>query len=272
MRIFDRFFIGALAFASLGSFACGASGKTEVRQPSPSPADAFLERVSRAASEARLPERLAAALSDQARTDGAAFRSDLEAVDAADPYLTYLVDKGHPLPEGYAPADLVTLANASYRVNRAGLQLRAGAARSLELMAAAARKDGVSLLVSSSYRSYQYQVTVYDRVVKELGQAAADRESAKPGRSQHQLGLAVDFGSIDDSFAETAASRWLLANACRFGWSLSFPQGYEEVTGYRWESWHYRYVGTAAASFIERRFGGIQQYALQFLDALKRVK
>jgi D-alanyl-D-alanine carboxypeptidase len=112
---------------------------------------------------------------------------------------------------------------------------------------------------------------VYARVVAELGQEAADRESARPGRSQHQLGLVVDFGSIDDSFAATAPSRWLAANASRFGWSLSFPKGYEAVTGYRWESWHYRYVGQAT-TLIDRRFGGIQQYCLEFLDAWKKAK
>jgi D-alanyl-D-alanine carboxypeptidase len=98
-----------------------------------------------------------------------------------------------------------------------------------------------------------------------MGQEAADRESARPGHSQHQTGLVVDFGSIDDSFAATAAGRWITANASRFGWSLSYPNGYEDVTGYRWESWHYRYVGREIAAFINNYFDGIQQYALRFM-------
>jgi D-alanyl-D-alanine carboxypeptidase len=132
-------------------------------------------------------------------------------------------------------------------------------------MAAAARRDGITLVVSSAYRSYDYQVGVYNRIVREMGQEAADRESARPGHSQHQTGLAADFGSIDDSFALTAAGRWMAANAPRFGWSLSFPDGYESVTGYRWESWHFRYVGKDLATLIDRYFNGIQQYALRFL-------
>ncbi|MCL2478328.1 MAG: M15 family metallopeptidase, partial [Treponema sp.] len=143
------------------------------------------------------------------------------------------------------------------------------AADSLQVMAAAARSDGVILEAASAFRSYDYQAEVYSRNVRELGQQAADRESAKPGYSQHQLGLVVDFYPIDDSFAQTAASLWLQKNAAQFGWSLSFPEGLEDITGYRQESWHYRYVGTEAANFINKYFNGIQQYALVFIDTWK---
>jgi D-alanyl-D-alanine carboxypeptidase len=184
------------------------------------------------------------------------------------------VDKTHPLPEAYEPEDLVELdpqARArSYRVNRRGLMLRRAAEEALEKMAAAARAEGLTLTASSAYRSYAYQVEVYSRNVREMGQEAADRESARPGYSQHQTGLALDFGSIDDSFAETAAGRWLLANAGRFGWSLSVPAGYEALTGYRWESWQYRYLGPELCAFAAAWFGGIQQYALQFIHAWER--
>jgi D-alanyl-D-alanine carboxypeptidase len=229
------------------------------------------------AAAAGLPTDLSAALEAAARTEGAEFETEIAAALMGDPALTLLVDKRRALPASYAPADLEDLglvasrSGNAFKVNRSGLTLRAEAATALASMAKAARADGVTLLVSSAYRSYAYQETVYARVVAELGQEAADRESARPGRSQHQLGLAADFGSIDDSFAETAAGRWLAANAARFGWSLSFPKGYEAVTGYRWESWHYRYVGKTAAALIERRFGGIQQYCLEFLDGWKKA-
>jgi D-alanyl-D-alanine carboxypeptidase len=195
-----------------------------------------------------------------------AFIMDLLICLKGDPYLRRLVDKNHALPDGYEPDDLARLSrDASYRVDREGLRLRRAAADALEIMAAAAREDGILLVVSSTYRSYEYQVEVYNRIVKELGQTAADRESAPPGRSQHQTGLAVDFYPIDDAFAETPAGRWIASNASRYGWSLSFPDGYEAVTGYRWESWHYRYVGNDLAAFIDNYFGGVQQYALRFL-------
>ncbi|MDR1318433.1 MAG: M15 family metallopeptidase [Treponema sp.] len=216
---------------------------------------------------ANLPPELVIKLEAEA-AGSPAFVLDLLGCLEGDPFLRKLVDKSHALPAGYEPEDLVELkSGGSYRINRGGMLLRQAAADSLEEMAVAAGSQGVSLLVSSAYRSYDYQVEVYNRIVNEMGQAAADRESARPGRSQHQTGLAADFGSIDDSFAETDAGRWMAANAGRFGWSLSFPDGYEDVTGYRWESWHYRYAGRELAAFIENYFGGIQQYALQFIHA-----
>jgi D-alanyl-D-alanine carboxypeptidase len=105
--------------------------------------------------------------------------------------------------------------------------------------------------------------------VKELGRPQAEMLSAMPGHSQHQLGEAIDFGSITDAFAQTKASRWLSANARRFGFSLSFPKGMTDVTGYGWESWHYRYIGKAAAALEGQYFGGVQQYLMLFLDELR---
>ena len=93
---------------------------------------------------------------------------------------------------------------------------------------------------------------IYERNVREMGKEAADRESAAPGTSQHQLGVAIDFGSISDDFATTKAGLWMEQNAHLFGFSLSYPQGYESVTGYRWESWHYRYIGFLATEFQKK--------------------
>jgi len=194
-----------------------------------------------------------------------AFLLDLFTVLQEDVYLWALVDKEHALGADYEPDDLVGIKGGSYRAGRQDLRLRKCAAESLEEMAAAAARDGLTLTASSSYRSYAYQVQVYERNVRELGQEAADRESARPGHSQHQLGLVVDFGSVTDAFAQSAEGIWLNANASRFGWSLSYPDGYEDITGYRWESWHYRYVGVELAQFIDNYFDGIQQYALRFI-------
>jgi D-alanyl-D-alanine carboxypeptidase len=207
------------------------------------------------------PATAAAILADEQ-----SFLAVLNRALAGDPYLHLLVDKNHSFePKNYEPADLVELKNGAYRVNRAAITLRREAETALSAMAEAARSDGVVLLVSSAYRSYEYQIEVYARNVRENGMDIADRESARPGYSQHQTGLAVDFGSITDAFAETAAGKWILENAGRFGWSLSFPDGYETLTGYRWESWHYRYVGAPLILFINTYFGGIQQYALRFM-------
>lgn len=185
--------------------------------------------------------------------------------------LLVLVDKNNLLPEDFAPPDLVPLdRDRSYRINRTGLSLRREAEEALERMASAALKDGVTLVASSAYRSREYQKGVYERNVRELGKEGADRESAPPGASQHQLGTAVDFGSITDEFALTKAGKWLASHAGEYGWSLSFPDGFEAVTGYRWESWHYRYVGVEAACFQKEWFADVQQYMIVFIDAWKR--
>jgi D-alanyl-D-alanine carboxypeptidase len=224
----------------------------------------FSVKVQQTLSRALLPGELSRSVLSAA-VDGPGFILDLLACLEADPFLRRLVDKSHALPQGYEPEDLMELAGGSYNINRRGLMLRSAAAASLERMAAASRADGAVLLAASAYRSYDYQVEVYARNVASDGQEEADRVSARPGYSQHQTGLALDFGPIDNSFAETSGGRWVRSNAARFGWSLSFPEGYEAITGYSWESWHYRYVGPELAAFIDAYFDGIQQYALQFI-------
>jgi D-alanyl-D-alanine carboxypeptidase len=216
--------------------------------------------------EAGIPERLARKVAASA-LESPAFIIELLELLQQDPYTYYLVDKQHALPDGYEPGDLVPLTAGVYRLGREGLMLRRIAADALREMAAAAAPEGIVFTVGSTYRSAEYQAQVYEREVRASGREAADRVSAQPGKSQHQLGLTVDFAPIDDTFAKTPASDWLLRNAAAFGWSLSYPDGYEHVTGYSWESWHYRYVGRDLVAFINNYFEGIQQYALQFILA-----
>jgi D-alanyl-D-alanine carboxypeptidase len=179
--------------------------------------------------------------------------------------LLVLVDKRHLLPADYVPPDLVPLSRYPLVVSRNDLSLRKAIMPDAQALASAAQAAGVTLLFSSSYRSYDYQRVVYDREVKSYGHAAADRESARPGASQHQLGTAVDFGSITDAFAQTKAGRWLASHAWEYGFTLSYPRGYEKLTGYRWESWHYRYIGRPAARLQVEFFDDVQQYLLEFL-------
>jgi D-alanyl-D-alanine carboxypeptidase len=226
------------------------------------------EQLQEIISRANLPETIADSIQERASSDPS-FIMDLLAVLEEDPYYFLLVDKTHPLPSDYAPSDLVQLIDvkddASYLLNRNDLSLRQAAEKALEEMAQAAQVDGITLLASSTYRSYSYQEQVYARNVAEMGEAEANRVSAKPGESQHQLGLIVDFGSITNDFAESKAGLWMAENASSYGWSLSFPRGLEQVTGYDWESWHFRYVGKNLSYFIDSYFDGIQQYALQFI-------
>ena len=176
-----------------------------------------------------------------------------------------LVDKRHTLPPEYEPEDLVNLKGYPLSVSLGDMLLRKSIMPAVLELAGAAKKNGITLLFSSGYRSFEYQKYVYAKEVKMYGQEMADRESARPGASQHQLGTAIDFGSITDDFAGTRAGKWLLAHAGEHGFSLSYPQGYENVTGYRYESWHYRYVTKPGVVLQKKFFGDIQQFMLEFL-------
>jgi zinc D-Ala-D-Ala carboxypeptidase len=179
--------------------------------------------------------------------------------------LLLLIDKSHGLAAEFEPADLVPLSDYNLRVSRNDLRLRRAIIDAVLALDRAARAEGLTLVFSSAYRSYQHQANLFSRYSGQFGEAEAGRFSARPGHSQHQLGTAVDFGSIDDSFASTAEGRWMSANAWRFGFSLSYPQNMEEFTGYIWESWHYRYITVPGALLEREYFGGIQQYFLAFL-------
>jgi D-alanyl-D-alanine carboxypeptidase len=179
--------------------------------------------------------------------------------------LFVIVDKQNELAADYVPSDLVPLAAYGLRVTRDDLLLRKAIMPAVLEMARAAAADGVTVTFSSTYRSYEYQRTVYEREVKTYGRETADRQSARPGFSQHQLGTAIDFGSISDGYENTPEGRWVTAHAWEYGFTLSYPPGLEEVTGYRYESWHYRFVTKPGALMQMDFFGGIQHYFLKFL-------
>jgi zinc D-Ala-D-Ala carboxypeptidase len=184
----------------------------------------------------------------------------------ADPEAFVLVDKRHYLSADFAPRDLVALDGTGLSVTGPGHRLRRATLEALVAMSAAARADGVELVVGSAYRSYKYQVGLFARTVQQLGREKAESLSAHAGASQHQLGTALDFSPIDEAFASTKAGRWTAANAGRFGFSLSYPQGMSEITGYAWESWHFRYIGHEALALQNEYFGGLQEHLFLFLD------
>jgi zinc D-Ala-D-Ala carboxypeptidase len=216
---------------------------------------------------AAMIQTLPKTVQDRIRADTEGFFGLVARVLDEPPDFFLLVDKSHALPADYAPPDLVSPSAYSLDVGRSDILLRKVIMPSAVQMSDAARADGVKLLFSSGYRSWENQRVVYQREVATYGQAAADRESARPGLSQHQLGTAIDFGSITDAFADTRAGKWLAAHAEEYGFSLSYPDGYESLTGYRHESWHYRYITRAGTRLQKEFFDDIQQYLLEFLHA-----
>ena len=185
----------------------------------------------------------------------------------------YLIDKTHKVSADYEPKGLIHLEkNNLFAINKNNLSLRPEAFEALKLLAAAAKADGVTLTVSSTYRSYEYQKNLFDYWVRVDGLEEAERESARPGTSQHQLGMALDFAPVDDAFDQTPGGKWVYANAAKYGWSLSFPKGYEDVTGYRWECWHFRYIGVEACQFQKKWFSDVQQFMIEFIDAWEKAE
>lgn len=185
--------------------------------------------------------------------------------------LYFLIDKKNKVSSTYVPMNLKKLVkNDLYNINRNDLSLRLDVELELQKMAKAAKLQGITLLVSSTYRSYDYQAKVFQKWVNLDGEKAAERYSARPGTSQHQLGTAIDFGSITADFINTKQGQWLYNNASKFGWSLSFPKGYEDITGYMYECWHYRYIGIPACNLQKKYFNNVQQYMLEFIDLWKK--
>jgi D-alanyl-D-alanine carboxypeptidase len=161
-----------------------------------------------------------------------------------------VVDKQRVLPAGYIPPDLVGLDAGLAAPGFGGLLLRAEAAGALSRMLSAATAAGHDIRVRSAYRSYAEQERTFAYWVSVLGEAEARRVSAEAGHSEHQLGTAADLSTSDvgydltETFGDTPAGRWLAANAHIYGFALSYPPGAEDVTGYAYEPWHYRYIGT----------------------------
>ena len=165
-------------------------------------------------------------------------------------YLLALVTKETTLKSDYIPSGLRAV--PAHMKPSYSMQLRAETLDQLEMLWQAAAYDGIELHIRSAYRSYSTQQGLYNDYVSRYGEEEASRFSARPGQSEHQLGTTVDFGgtSVDfkAAFADTAQGSWLAENAWYFGFAMSYPAGKENITGYIFEPWHYRYIGVDAAA------------------------
>ena len=169
----------------------------------------------------------------------------------SDPLLV-IVDKQHCLPVNYVPQDLVNVSENNIPTSSESFMLRKIVIQDMNEMIGDAKKNGVNLIAISAYRSYQDQVKTYNYWVKQLGQQQADKQSAPPGCSQHQLGTAVDFNELSLSFANSPAGVWLSQNGWKYGWVISYPSNSEKLTGYSYEPWHYRYIGKENAQNMKK--------------------
>ena len=137
------------------------------------------------------------------------------------------------------------------------------AKNAFEEMASDAEKENLNIIVLSSYRSYSYQVNLYNKYKKKDGIKEADLYSGRPGHSEHQTGLAIDVydGELDyTNFEKTLEFEWMMKNAHKYGFILRFPKNKEKETGYIYESWHYRYVGKHLANILYKNNYTLEEY------------
>jgi D-alanyl-D-alanine carboxypeptidase len=142
-----------------------------------------------------------------------------------------IANKTYPLPSTYKPGGLTSTTQEAFDKMKAG-----------------AKKDGINLVIKSGYRSYATQKSTYNYYVSRDGVAKADTYSARPGHSEHQTGLAMDLNIINDTFHNTKEAKWLASNCYKYGFILRYPKGKTNETGYKYESWHFRYVGVDLAT------------------------
>ena len=177
------------------------------------------------------------------------YYTDIVNIDNSDDIFV-LVNKYHKLDNNYVPNDLEVI-NSKYNKGTNN-KLRHVARENFEKMCEDALKDNIKIYSGSAYRSYSYQLSLYNRYVSKDGKINADKYAARAGHSEHQTGLATD---IMNSKYEYISSNdieydWLINNSYKYGFILRYPKDKENITGYMYEEWHFRYIGDKVAKII----------------------
>lgn len=168
-----------------------------------------------------------------------------------------IVNKTHPISIDYVPSP-IKIPNVATRTDKNDNErsIRADITTPTEEMFAAALTEGYSLMIGSGYRPASLQKIYFDNLASSVGETVANQSIARPGQSEHQTGLAMDISTVsrqcylDDCFANTSDGVWLTNNSYKFGFILRYPKTKEEITGYRYEPWHFRYVGIDLATAL----------------------
>ena len=165
-----------------------------------------------------------------------------------------IVNKSYPVPQDFVPTGLV-LAYGSYEE-----YILPETNEAFKQMCIDAAAEGLNLWCQSGYRSVSTQDRIYNNYVARDGKAAADTYSARPGHSEHHTGLCFDLNTITSSFAYTAEGKWVAENSWKYGLIIRYPEGKEDITGYKYEPWHLRYVGTDLAAELYNSGLCIEEY------------
>lgn len=154
-----------------------------------------------------------------------------------------VVNKSYPLSSLYDPGGLTEETQNSFNI-----------------MQKECSELGLNIYISSGYRSYLYQSNLYNRYVERDGEVAANTYSAKPGHSEHQTGLAFDLNTINDAFGYTGEGKWIKDNCHLYGFIVRYPEGKQEITGFKYEPWHLRYVGIELATHLYQNNLTLEEY------------
>lgn len=174
--------------------------------------------------------------------------------------LLVLVNKNNKLDKNYVPNDLEEI-NVKY--SNEGKFLRKDAKEAFETLSSDASKLGYKVIAVSAYRNYEYQDKLFNYYTEKYGIEYALGCSAKPGHSEHQTGLAVDVMGSNNSYDDFEFSdefEWMRDNAYKYGFILRYPKGKENITGFKYEPWHYRYVGKEVAKIIYEKNIILEEY------------
>lgn len=195
-----------------------------------------------------------------------AFNKTAYSISEADS-IWVIVNKQRVLVDGFKPPDLV-VPNVKLRLSADSeqMQVRKITATAMEDLFRAASDNKFSLMFASGFRSQSYQKSLYDSYVAKDGQVAADRYSARPGHSEHQTGLAFDVEPADkrceleQCFGDLAEGKWLSEHANEYGFIVRYGKDQEQLTGYEYEPWHFRYVGKALAAELQTKHLTMEQF------------
>ena len=210
-----------------------------------------------------LPETTAEETTAEPVTEAITTEPEPEVTEA--PWNLVLINPWNPLPEDYV-FELTTV-TGKYQVD-------SRCADALKAMLADCKAAGLTPYICSAYRTWDDQVYLFDKKVKsftdkgyseEDAKVLAAKETAVPGTSEHQLGLAVDILCtsrpwLDEGQAQTETQKWLMANCHKYGFILRYPKGTTPITGIIYEPWHYRYVGVEIATEIMTRGITLEEY------------
>lgn len=175
-----------------------------------------------------------------------------------------LCNKYNKLPQNYVPK----LVSMSSKYTSSGGKLHPIAYEAFKKMVDNAKNDDIKLYNVSAYRSYWTQSYLYNNYKNRDGVVKADTYSARAGHSEHQTGLATDINTASSSanFQNTKEYAWLIENSYKYGFILRYPKGKEYITGYKYEPWHYRYVGVDVATYIHKNNITYEEYYADFLE------